>query len=366
MEAVRAKGISKRFGDNVAVDNVSFSVNEGIVTSLLGPSGCGKSTTLRCIAGVEVPDSGTVEIEGQVVTDIENGVFIPPYSRNVGFVFQNYALWPHMTVFDNVAFGLKMKKTPRKEIEERVTQTLRDVGLGEKIKKYPFELSGGEQQRVSLARSIVYNPRLILLDEPLSNVDARLAISMRSEVKRILHSLGIASVYVTHDQEEAFVVSDRILVMNKGKIIQEGAPSDIYERPNSEFVIDFIGRSNIFHGTLRSKGAGGGGEVDVDDLGIVLKCFPPPNIEKGMQCLVALRPNEISIKHGAPPNKENVLEGIAVERNYRGNVSDHVVRIGDKQLLITSHRFCPMAESSDTGDKVYIYIPPSAITLSPV
>jgi iron(III) transport system ATP-binding protein len=259
-----------------------------------------------------------------------------------------------------------MKKTPRKEIEERTTQTLKDLGLGEKIKKYPFQLSGGEQQRVSLARSIVYNPRLILLDEPLSNVDARLAISMRSDVKRILHSLGIASVYVTHDQEEAFVVSDRILVMNKGKIVQEGSPSDIYERPNSEFVIDFIGRSNIFHGTLRSKGAEGGeGEVEVDELGIVLKCFPPPNIEKGMQCLVALRPNEISIKHDPPPSKDNVLEGIAIERNYRGNVSDHIVSIGDKRLLVTSHRFCPMTESSQVADKVYIYIAPRAITLSP-
>jgi iron(III) transport system ATP-binding protein len=364
MEVVRVTGLQKRFGKDNAVDDVSFGVDEGILT-LLGPSGCGKTTTLRCIAGVEVPDSGRVEIAGRVVTDIQEDVFVPPYERDIGFVFQSYALWPHMRVFDNVAFGLKMKKVESGETEKRVRESLRLVGLEHKIKNYPFELSGGEQQRVALARSIVYNPKVLLLDEPLSNIDAKLRESMRVELKSLLRSLRIASIYVTHDQEEAFIISDRVIVMNKGKIAQEGAPADIYERPRGEFVVDFIGRSNIFHGVLRRRD-GREGEVFVEDLGITLKCVPPSDIEQGMKCIVALRPNEISIKRKKPTDQENVIEGTAAERNYRGTVTDHVVNIGDKKILVTSHRFCPLAEMGESGDKVYIHVPPSAITLAPL
>jgi iron(III) transport system ATP-binding protein len=364
MEGVRVTGLRKRFGKDTAVDDVSFSAGQGIVT-LLGPSGCGKTTTLRCIAGVEVPDAGTIEIGDQVVTDLEHDVFVPPYSRDIGFVFQSYALWPHMSIFDNVAFGLKMKKVAQGESETRVREALRLVGLEHKIKNFPFELSGGEQQRVALARSIVYNPKVLLLDEPLSNIDAKLRESMRVELKSLLRSLRIASIYVTHDQEEAFIISDKVIVMNKGKIAQEGTPADIYEKPRGEFVVDFIGRSNIFHGTLRHRN-GGNGEVVIEDMGITLKCVPPPDITQGMHCIVALRPNEISIKRKKPSVEENLIEGIAAERNYRGTVTDHVVNVGDKKILVTTHRFCPAAENSEAGDKVYIHVPPSAITLAPM
>ncbi len=365
MAVVKVAGLQKRFAKDApsAVDDVSFSVEQGIMT-LLGPSGCGKTTTLRCIAGVEVPDAGIVEIAGQVVTDIERGTFVPPYDRDIGFVFQSYALWPHMSIFENVAFGLRMQKVSRPEIETRVREGLRRVGLEHKIKNYPYELSGGEQQRIALARSIVYNPKVLLLDEPLSNIDAKLRESMRVELKSLLRSLGIASIYVTHDQEEAFIISDRVMVMNKGKIVQEGTPADIYERPRGEFVIDFIGRSNIFHGTLRHRN-NDEGEVLIEDMDIALKCAPPPDIKEGMQCIVALRPNEISIKRVKPASQENLIEGIAAERNYRGTVTDHLVNVGDKRILVTTHRFCPLAESSESGDKVYLHVPPNAITLAP-
>jgi ABC-type Fe3+/spermidine/putrescine transport system ATPase subunit len=363
MDAVRVTSLQKNFGKDRAVDGVSFSVREGIV-SLLGPSGCGKTTTLRCIAGVEVPDVGKVEIGDRVVTDIEGGVFVPPYERDIGFVFQSYALWPHMSIFDNVSFGLKMKKVAKDEMEPRVRKALKLVGLEHKIKNYPFELSGGEQQRVALARSVVYNPKVLLLDEPLSNIDAKLRESMRVELKDLLRSLGIASIYVTHDQEEAFIISDRVIVMNKGKIAQEGTPAEIYEKPRGEFVVDFIGRSNIFHGVLRRRNDGEG-EVFLEDIGIELKCVPPPDIKQGMRCIVALRPNEISIKREKPHDKSNLIEGTAAERNYRGTVTDHVVNVGNMKILVTTHRFCPLAESSESGDKVYVHVPPSAITLAP-
>jgi ABC-type Fe3+/spermidine/putrescine transport system ATPase subunit len=363
MDVVRVSGLQKRFGkDSNVVDDVSFSVESGIL-SLLGPSGCGKTTTLRCIAGVEVPDAGKVEIAGQVVTDVLAGVFVPPYERDIGFVFQSYALWPHMSIFNNVAFGLRMKKVGQGEVEKRVKDSLRLVGLEHKIKNYPFELSGGEQQRVALARSIVYNPKVLLLDEPLSNIDAKLRESMRVELKSLLRSLGIASIYVTHDQEEAFIISDRVLVMNKGKVAQEGSPADIYERPKGDFVVDFIGRSNIFHGTLRQRNDGEG-EVFVEEIGTALKCVPPAEIKEGARCIVALRPNEISIKRKRPPEQQNLIEGTAAERNYRGSVTDHVVNVGNVKILVTTHRFCPLAEIGETGDKVYVHVPPSAITLA--
>ena len=223
----------------VAVDDVSIDVSEGDLFTLLGPSGCGKTTTLRCIAGFEKPTDGKIQFLGRDYTTI------PPFRRNIGMVFQSYALFPHMSIFDNVAYGLRMRKTPRREIEARVNRILQLVGLEETQRRKPSELSGGQQQRISLARALVYEPQLLLLDEPLSNLDAKLRVFMREEIRRIQQSAKVTTIYVTHDQEEALSISDQIAVMSAGKIEQIGTPDEIYENPKTIHVADFIGRANF-------------------------------------------------------------------------------------------------------------------------
>ncbi|MFN8590587.1 MAG: ATP-binding cassette domain-containing protein, partial [Thermomicrobiales bacterium] len=223
--AVRARGITKRYEQAVAVDDLTLEVHRGEFLTFLGPSGCGKTTTLRMIAGFVEPDEGTITIMGEDMTDR------PPHKRNLGMVFQSYALFPHMTVFDNVAFGLKMRKLPGSEVKQRVEQALGLVRLGEMQRRYPRQLSGGQQQRVALARAIVIEPYLLLLDEPLSNLDAKLRKAMQVELRELQQRLGITAIYVTHDQEEAMTVSDRIAVMDRGRIVQIGTPSEVYRRP---------------------------------------------------------------------------------------------------------------------------------------
>ncbi len=238
MPILKVEGVTKLFKDLKALDDVSFEFDKGIL-SFLGPSGCGKTTLLRSIAGLEVPDAGSISIADKVQTSIERGILVPPYSREIGFVFQNYALWPHMTVFKNVAFGLKLHKKSADEIEHKVLATLDLVGLKGRDQRYPSQLSGGQQQRVALARSLALEPRLILLDEPLSNLDAKLREEMRVELKRLIKKVGISALYVTHDQEEAFTISDAVVVMDSGKILQYGAPDEIYNRPLHAFVASF-------------------------------------------------------------------------------------------------------------------------------
>ena len=224
----------------IAVDNVSFHVPEGDLFTLLGPSGCGKTTTLRCIAGFEKPTKGKIQFLGRDYTSI------PPFRRNIGMVFQSYALFPHMSIFDNVAYGLKMRKTPRHEINEKVNRIIQLVGLQDTQKRKPSELSGGQQQRIALARALVYEPQLLLLDEPLSNLDAKLRVFMREEIRRIQQKAKVTTIYVTHDQEEALSISDQIAVMSAGKVDQIGTPDEIYEHPKTIHVADFIGQANFF------------------------------------------------------------------------------------------------------------------------
>ena len=231
----------------VAVDDVSIDVSEGDLFTLLGPSGCGKTTTLRCIAGFEKPTNGRIQFLGRDYTTI------PPFRRNIGMVFQSYALFPHMSIFENVAYGLKMRKIPRREIEERVSRIINLVGLEETQKRKPSELSGGQQQRIALARALVYEPQLLLLDEPLSNLDAKLRVFMREEIRRIQQRAKVTTIYVTHDQEEALAISDQIAVMSAGKIDQIGSPDEIYENPKTIHVADFIGRANFLTCSLDRK-----------------------------------------------------------------------------------------------------------------
>ena len=231
----------------VAVDDISFDVSEGDLFTLLGPSGCGKTTTLRCLAGFEKPSSGKIQFLGRDYTSI------PPFRRNIGMVFQSYALFPHMSIFDNVAYGLRMRKMPRREIEQRVNRIIQLVELEETRKRKPSELSGGQQQRIALARALVYDPHLLLLDEPLSNLDAKLRVYMREEIRRIQQKAKVTTIYVTHDQEEALAISDQIAVMSDGKIDQIGSPDEIYENPQTIHVADFIGQANFLACSLEKK-----------------------------------------------------------------------------------------------------------------
>jgi spermidine/putrescine ABC transporter ATP-binding subunit len=241
---VRLENIGKRYGDLWAVRHVNLEIAKGEFYTLLGPSGCGKTTLLRTIAGFVMPEEGAVFLDGEPVTHV------PPWKRDLGMVFQNYALWPHMTVFDNVAFGLKERKVQNREIQRRVLDALEQVGLKGTEQRRPSQLSGGQQQRVALARTLVIQPRVLLLDEPLSNLDAKLRQEMRIELLKLQRDIGLTTVYVTHDQEEALTLSTRIAVMNLGRIIQEGKPREIYEGPRERFVADFVGKSNLFSGTV--------------------------------------------------------------------------------------------------------------------
>ena len=241
MVGVRLVGVWKRFGEVAAVKNMNLEVKDKEFMILLGPSGCGKTTTLRMIAGLEEPSEGQIFIGDKLVADLEKGVFIPPKDRDIAMVFQSYALYPHMTVYDNIAFPLKLRKTPKQEIEERVKEVAELLGLTELLKRKPRELSGGQRQRVALGRAIVRKPQVFLMDEPLSNLDAKLRVKMRAELKKLQRQLGVTTIYVTHDQVEAMTMGDRIAIINFGELQQVGSPDEVYNKPSNVFVGGFIG-----------------------------------------------------------------------------------------------------------------------------
>lgn len=362
MAILRVERLSKTFKDVNALDNVSFEFGKGVL-SLLGPSGCGKTTLLRCIAGLEVPDAGSIYIDDKLQTSISEAVLIPPYSRELGFVFQNYALWPHMTVYNNVAFGLKLRKAPKSDIRKKVESTLDLVGLPNLGQRYPSQLSGGQQQRVALARSIVMEPRLILLDEPLSNLDAKLREEMRGELKKLIRKVGISALYVTHDQEEAFVISDSVIVMERGNILQYATPDEIYNRPADQFVASFIGRSVLVDGKM-IKVEGDRCQVTVPEFNhATLVCHRPKNAFAGDACKLVIRTGEVKLNSKKFDQSENVLEGSMASRDYRGGLTDHRIQIGSREIVVTSHKLCPMITIDDEGGKIFLYIDPSAISV---
>ena len=362
MAILKVEGLVKTYKDLKALDNVSFEFNKGIL-SLLGPSGCGKTTLLRCIAGLEVPDDGSIYIDDKVQTSIREAILVPPYSRAIGFVFQSYALWPHMTVYKNVAFGLKLTKVPDGEIRKKVIATLDLVGLHGLDQRYPSQLSGGQQQRVALARSIAMEPRLILLDEPLSNLDAKLREEMRVELKKLIKKVGISAVYVTHDQEEAFVISDTVIVMDGGKILQYATPDEIYNRPADQFVASFIGRSVLVDGKMV--------KVDNENCLVavpefnnaVLLCHRPQSGGAGDPCKLVIRTSEIKLNSKRFESQENVLEGSMSGRDYRGGLTDHRIQVGSKEIVVTSHKLCPMINVDNEDGKIFLHIDPSAISV---
>jgi spermidine/putrescine transport system ATP-binding protein len=304
--------VSKRFGDFVAVDDACFSIAPGEFFSLLGPSGCGKTTTLRMIAGFETPSAGALRLEGVDVSRT------PPYKRNVNTVFQHYALFPHMTVWDNVAFGPRSQKLGKVEVARRVDELIEVVRLTEFTKRKPAQLSGGQQQRVALARALVNYPSALLLDEPLGALDLKLRQVMQFELKRIQREVGITFVYVTHDQEEALTMSDRIAVMDAGRVQQIGTPVEIYERPANVFVAGFIGQANLW--PCRVIG-GGGGELELDALGTTLRSAPgETHIEAGRDAAVMVRPERVRVAVERPPATDaaNAVEAVVADLTFQG------------------------------------------------
>ncbi len=324
---VRLSGITKVFGSGedevVAVDSVDLEVQEGELVTLLGPSGCGKTTTLRMIAGFEYPSAGDIYVDGERINNV------PPNRRPTTMVFQNYALFPHLSVSNNIAYGLRINDIPRSEIRSRTEEVMRLVGLQKLGDRPPALLSGGQQQRVSLARSLVMEPKVLLLDEPLSNLDAKLRIATRLEIRRLQQRLGITSIYVTHDQEEAMVLSDRVVIMNAGRIQQIGSPAEIYSRPANRFVAGFIGRVNFVESTVRA--AVGGGSVTVDLFGTAHALrSAEAEFHEGDQVLVVVRPESITVGQKGNPGVPAVVK----EAIYLGSQMNYRIEIAGQELSV--------------------------------
>jgi spermidine/putrescine transport system ATP-binding protein len=318
------EGVSKSFGAVAAVDDVSFALQRGEFYSLLGPSGCGKTTTLRLVAGFEKPDAGRILLRGEDVAQR------PPNHRNVNTVFQHYALFPHLSVEANVAYGLKQRKLPKDEVSERLERALDTVRLTELRARHPRELSGGQQQRVALARALINEPAVLLLDEPLAALDLKLRKAMQGELKKLQERVGVTFLYVTHDQEEALTLSDRIAVMSGGRILQEGRPDEIYERPRTRFVADFIGQSNFLEGTVTDVSPSGTVVTEASG-GHVLRCAPATWASDGDPVVVAVRPEKVGPSTASGPNR---LEGTLVRTTYLGDlVQYHVLLPGGAELV---------------------------------
>ena len=350
---LRVESLVKRFGAqaqaSAAVDGVSFGVPKGRLFTLLGPSGCGKSTTLRCIAGLERPEGGAVSIDGKTVFSSREDRFVPPDRRGIGMVFQSYAIWPHMTVYQNVAYALEVKRTPKEETRTRAMDALELVGLADLAERPAPQLSGGQQQRVALARAIVGRPGLLLFDEPLSNLDAKLRERMRAEIRELQQRLQITALYVTHDQAEALAISDTIAVMEAGRILAAGAPRELYATPGSRFVADFVGSANIVRG--RALGAAAGdGTAQVEVAFGVLRCRLQGAIGAGDAVDVLIRPECVAVLTTRPAAADNVWPG-AVERVvFAGEVQEITLRLPSVRLRA---RVPPWLELR-AGQPVYI------------
>ncbi len=349
----------KTYGAVAAVRGVSLSVEQGQTFTLLGPSGCGKTTTLRCIAGLERPDSGEIELDRRVVDSPACGVHVAPYDRPIGMVFQSYAIWPHMSVFENVAYPLRTER-PRlgkRRIEERVMEALRLVKMEALAKRPAPQLSGGQQQRVALARALVSNPKLLLLDEPLSNLDAKLREQMRHELSALVATLGMATLYVTHDQSEALAMSQRIAVMDRGVVVQEGTPEEVYSRPRHPFVADFVGTANLFEGTIAVLAADG--MVVVETRGAKLACGWPGRAESvtpGARVTVVVRPEDVEISREALGADANVSPATVEDVTYLGNALECRATAAWGPLCVQTHP----AQRLRRDERVFVRIPPEA------
>jgi iron(III) transport system ATP-binding protein len=347
MSKLALRNIGKRFGDSVAVEGVDLELESGEFVSLLGPSGCGKTTTLRMIAGFIDPTTGTIEADGKVLSSPEGS--LPPERRQMSMIFQSYAIWPNMTVEENVAFGLQLRKLPRAEVRRRVGEMLEVVRLTALARRYPAELSGGQQQRVALARAIVIQPSVLLLDEPLSNLDANLREEMRGEIRRLHDAFRITTVHVTHDQAEAMVTSERIAVMNQGRIEQVDDPHTLYTKPRTRFVAGFIGRTNFVEGTCRGE------QVAFDRFAV-----PRARFENGAtfagKVVFSIRPQSLRLHRAPPAGRDLHVEVRVIERAYLGEFWDYVVvpREGALRLKVTA----PPLDVYRVGDAAWLEFDP--------
>jgi iron(III) transport system ATP-binding protein len=352
---------TKSFGKVVAVDHVSLEVKEGEILGLLGPSGCGKTTILRSIAGLEQINEGEISLDGQVVTSPKKKIFLPAEKRKLGFVFQSYALWPHMTAYDNVKYCLSRDKLSRPQREERIKEVFDLVGLSGLEKRYPFELSGGQQQRVALARNLSYHPKVLLLDEPLSNLDLQIREKVRSELRTLLRRIGITTVFVTHDQDEAFVISDRTIVLNAGRVVQSGSARELFSRPVNAFVAEFLGRRNILGASLVEilpdiQSA----RIMIREFGCELVCQYNGD-DQGEFSHVTIRNNEMSLHKSRPQTSDNVVEGKIESMEYKGSVIDYKVRVGDARITVTMNSLDYSSEESFDVGSIFVTIPPGSI-----
>jgi len=348
------RNVSKLFGETRAIDNITLDVKGGELFFLLGPSGCGKTTCLRTIAGFYQPDEGELYFGDKLMNNV------PPHKRNIGMVFQNYALWPHMTVYENIEYGLNIRKLPSSIKKEKIARVLEIVQMEQYADRNPNQLSGGQQQRIALARALVIEPDILLLDEPLSNLDAKLRLEMRQEIKRIHSEAGITSVYVTHDQKEALSLADRMAVMKDGKIIQIGTPREIYNAPINSFVADFIGETNFIQGKLKSKSV----DFYIFDSPIGQITATGNNIGESDNLICSVRPESISITDMPLDNTINQFEARIISVTYLGDVEEYWLKVRnliDMKVVL----YNPGKYERKQGDKVFIqFLPQNAIILS--
>ncbi|MDX3808409.1 ABC transporter ATP-binding protein [Bosea thiooxidans] len=346
MSEIHIRRLSRSYGNYQALKSCDLVIPDGALLALLGPSGCGKSTTLQLLAGFDTPSSGEIWADGELLSDARN--VIPPEKRGISLVFQNYAVWPHKTVAENVAFGLKLRKLGRAEIEARLTKALDTVRLGALRDRYPFELSGGQQQRVALARALAVEPKILLLDEPLSNLDAHLREEMRFEIRRVHDELGITTVYVTHDQGEALVTADKVAVMRAGIVQQFGSPEEIFEKPANTFVASFIGSNNEIRGVKDAPGTIRVGAT-------ALQAEDRSDAAAGQPAVLCIRPSRLRLCAATEPH--NRLDGVVKRSAYLGEYRDVLIELAGGAMV---RAFVAPHQRPAIGEAVSVHLPPVA------
>ena len=358
-DMVQIDSLEKYFGEDKervhVLKGVSLNIPEGSLYTFLGPSGCGKTTTLRCVAGLERPDGGKIGIGNQTVFASGERVYVPTNKRPIGMVFQSYAIWPHMTVAENVAYPLTIQRRPKAEIKQRVVDVLKIVGLDGLEDRPAPKLSGGQQQRVAFARALINEPKVMLLDEPLSNLDAKLRVQMRSEIKALQRRTNITTIFVTHDQAEALAISDQIAVMHGGKLIEIGSPHQLYSRPKRRFTATFLGLTNLIAGkVLEVDGDSRPGKMETKKG--ILSFIPAPGLKKDQAAVISIRPENIPVHKEKPHSLDNVVEGIVKEAIFMGDAYHCKIAVGDDVLAVHTHPF----HSISPGEKVYLHLDPKS------